>query len=80
MSAAKKPASKDRQNTNSHVKQIITTFFTPRENKQVQRRPVKDKPEVKTTNGKAATCAANKEKISRRIINKISIIQNSYKK
>ena len=55
MSAANKPASKDRQNTNSHVQQIITTFFTPRENKHVQRRPVTDKPEAETKNGKAAT-------------------------
>ena len=71
MSAAKKPVSKDRQNTNSNVQEIITMFFTPRENKHVQRRPVTDKPEVETKNGKATTCAANKEKISRGIKNKI---------
>ena len=40
MSAAKKPASKDKQNTSSQVQQIITNFFTPRENKPVQRRPI----------------------------------------
>ena len=65
MSAAKKPASKDKQNTNCHVQQIITTFFTPRENTQVQRRPIIAIPEVEIKNEKAATVAANKEKISR---------------
>ena len=79
MSAAKKQASKEGQNTNSHVQLIITTFFTQRENKQKQRRPVKDKPEVDTKKGKAATCASNKEKISRGITNKLSKIQNPYK-
>ena len=63
MSAAKKQASKKGQNTNSHVQQIITKFFTPRENKQKQRQQVKDKPEVDTKNGTAATCASNKENI-----------------
>ena len=71
MSVAKQQASKERQNTNSHVQQIITTFFTPRENKQKQRRPVEDKPEVDTKNGIATTCASNKENISRGITNKI---------
>ena len=59
MSAAKKQASKEGQNTNNHVQQIITTFFTPRENKQKQRRPIEDKPEVATKNGTAARCASN---------------------
>ena len=49
---------------------IITTYFTPRENKQVQRQPIIAKPEVETKNEKAATVAANKGKISRWTKNK----------
>ena len=70
MSAAKKQASKEGQNSNNHVQQIITTYFTPRENKHKQRRPIENKPEVDTKHRTAATCASNKENISRGIKNK----------
>ena len=46
---------------------IITNYFTPRENKNKQRRPIEDKPEEDTKHRTAATCASNKENISRDI-------------
>ena len=70
MSAAKKPTSKDKQNTNCQVQQII------RENTQVQIRPIIGIPEVEITNEKWTTVAANKKKISRGIKNKINKIHN----
>ena len=58
------------QNTNNHVQQIITSYFTPRENKHKQRRTIEDKLEVDTKHRTAATCTSKEENISRDIQNK----------
>ena len=64
MSAAKKQASKEEQNSNNQIQKVITKYFTPRENKHKQRRQIEDKPEVDGSRT-VATCAFNKEKIVR---------------
>ena len=70
MSAAKKQTSTEGQNTNNRVQEIITSYFTPRENKHKQRQQIENKPEVYTKHRTAATGASNKEKNPRDIINK----------
>ena len=62
MSVAKKPASKDKQSTSRRVQQIITNFFTPRENKLAQRRPIIIIPEVETKDENAAKVTTNKQR------------------
>ena len=70
MSVNKIRTSTEGQNTNIHLQQIITSYFTPRENKHKQRRQIKNKPEVYTKHRTAATGASNKEKNPMDMINK----------